>query len=122
LLGSFLGTFLSKPTEMTVLKSFYKNVRPWGWWKPVYLELKNEDESTQKNNKFWLDMFNCTIGVIWQSSMILMPIFFIIRDYQKTIFATLVFIIISIILKFTWLDRVEKIPNENTHKIEVSNS
>jgi Na+/proline symporter len=111
LAGCFLGTFLTKPTDMTVLKSFYENVRPWGFWKTVYLELKDENENLQKNNEFWLDMFNCTIGIIWQSSMILMPIFFIIRDYNKTILATLVFIIISVILKFTWLDKVRKLPD-----------
>ncbi|UJH90722.1 hypothetical protein LZ575_18455 [Antarcticibacterium sp. 1MA-6-2] len=33
LLGSFLGTFLTRPTDMKTLKLFYKNVRPWGFWK-----------------------------------------------------------------------------------------
>ena len=30
LIGSFIGTFSSEPTEMNTLKSFYKTVRPWG--------------------------------------------------------------------------------------------
>ena len=49
LFGSFLGTFLSDPTDMQTLKSFYKSVRPWGWWQPVYQELIKEGESIQKN-------------------------------------------------------------------------
>ena len=111
LLGSFLGTFLSKPTEFKVLKSFYYNVRPWGWWNPIYDALKKEDESLQKNTEFWLDMVNCLIGIVWQSSMILMPIFLIVRDYPKMISSTIVFIITTVILKFTWLDRVKNISN-----------
>ena len=111
LLGSFLGTFLSKPTEIKVLKSFYYNVRPWGWWNPIYDALKKEDESLQKNTEFWLDMVNCLIGIVWQSSMILMPIFLIVRDYPKMISSTIVFIITTVILKFTWLDRVKNISN-----------
>jgi len=111
LLGSFLGTFLSKPTDIKVLKSFYYNVRPWGWWDPVFETLKKEDDNLQKNTDFWLDMMNCLIGIIWQSSMILMPIFLIVRDYPKTISTTIVFIITSVILKFTWLDRVKNISN-----------
>ena len=111
LLGSFLGTYLSEPTDIKVLKSFYYNVRPWGWWNPVYETLKKEDDSLQKNTDFWLDMMNSLIGIIWQSSMILMPIFLIVRDYPKTISTTVVFIITSLILKFTWLDRVKKISN-----------
>lgn len=111
LLGSFIGTFLTKPTDMKTLKSFYFNVKPWGWWKPVYLELKSEDQKFEKNNEFIMDMFNCFIGILWQSSMILMPIYLIFRDYEKTGIALLAFIISSFILKFTWLDRVRKIPN-----------
>ena len=109
LLGSFLGTYLSKPTDIKVLKSFYYNVRPWGWWNPVYETLKKEDDSLTKNTDFWLDMMNSLIGIVWQSSMILMPIFLIVRDYPKTISTTVVFVITSVILKFTWLDRVKKI-------------
>lgn len=111
LLGSFLGTFLTKPTDMIVLKSFYKDVRPWGWWKPVYKNLKEDDISITKNTDFWKDMLNCAIGIIWQSSMIVLPIFFVIRDYPKTLISLVVFLITSIILKFTWLDKVKKLPN-----------
>ena len=96
---------------MVTLKSFYKNVRPWGWWDPVYKELKGEDSSFTKNNDFWLDMFNVVIGIIWQSSMILLPIYFVFRDYPKTGIVFVVFAVTSLILKFTWLDRVRKIPN-----------
>ncbi|MDB2336241.1 Na+:solute symporter [Flavobacteriaceae bacterium] len=111
LTGSFLGTYLTKPTEMNTLKSFYKSVRPWGWWKPVYNELLKEDSNFQKNTDFWKDMLNCVIGIIWQSSMIVMPIYFVIRDYPKAIISLLVFVITSIILKFTWFDKVKKISN-----------
>ena len=111
LLGSFLGTYLSAPTNMEVLKSFYKNVRPWGFWKPVLNELKKDDITAEKNSDFWLDMGNCAIGIIWQSSMIVLPIYLMIRDYPKTLIALAIFIITSIILKFIWLDRVRKIPN-----------
>ncbi|MEO5789983.1 sodium:solute symporter family protein [Gelidibacter sp.] len=111
LLGSFLGTYLSKPTDMNVLKSFYANVHPWGFWKPVLKELKKENHPIEKNSEFWSDMFNCVIGIVWQSSMIVLPIYFIIRDYPKAFISLGVFLLTSIILKFTWLDKVRKIPN-----------
>lgn len=109
ILGCLLGTYLSKPTDMEVLKSFYSNVRPWGFWTPVYKQLKAEDQSFQKNNDFYLDMMNCVIGIVWQSSMILLPIYFIIRDYPKALVALAVFLVTTTVLKFTWLDRVRKI-------------
>lgn len=109
--GSFLGTFFTKPTDMITLKSFYKNVRPWGWWHPVYIELKKDDDTVKKNSSFGLDMFNSGIGIIWQSSMIVLPIYFIIRDYPKAWISLAVFLITSLVLKFTWFDQVRKISN-----------
>jgi len=111
LLGSFLGTFLTKPTDMKVLKSFYSSVKPWGLWKPVLKELQKEDANIEKNKDFWYDMMNCGIGIIWQSSMIVLPIYFLIRDYPKTLIALSIFIITSVVLKFTWLDKVKKYKN-----------
>ena len=111
LLGSFLGTYLSKPTDMKVLKSFYSTVHPWGWWKPVLEQLNKEGETIKRNNEFWVDMLNCGIGIIWQSSMIVLPIYFMVRDYPKSLIALAVFALTSIILKYTWLDKVRKIPN-----------
>lgn len=112
LLGSFLGTFLTKPTDMKTLKSFYKNVHPWGFWKPVRDNFMSE--KVEKNNQFWLDISNCVIGIIWQSSMILLPIFLVVRDYNKMWMSVAVFVVTAIILKFTWLDKVKKLKyNDN---------
>ena len=111
LLGSFLGTYFTRPTSMEVLKSFYSNVHPWGFWKPVWKELKKEGSAIETNSDFWYDMLNCAIGIVWQSSMIVLPIYFIIRDYPKGWIALAVFLVTSVILKFTWLDKVRKIPN-----------
>ncbi|MEP1488798.1 MAG: sodium:solute symporter family protein [Algibacter sp.] len=108
LLGSFLGTLLTPATNMSTLKEFYFNVRPWGFWNPVYKALKIENNTITKNKNFAGDMLNCVIGVIWQSSMILLPIYFMIRDHQKTLISLFVFLITSIILKYTWLDKVKK--------------
>ncbi|MBE7640663.1 sodium:solute symporter [Salegentibacter sp. BLCTC] len=111
LLGSFLGTYFTAPTSMDTLKSFYKNVRPWGLWKPVLKELQAENAKIKGNKDFGIDMLNCLVGIIWQSTMILMPIFFVVRDYPKMGASFLVFLLSSLILKFTWLDKIRKYKN-----------
>ncbi|MBI6115503.1 sodium:solute symporter family protein [Salegentibacter maritimus] len=111
LLGSFLGTYFTAPTSMDTLKSFYKNVRPWGLWKPVLKELQAENVKIKGNKDFGIDMLNCLVGIIWQSTMILMPIFFVVRDYPKMGASFLVFLLSSLILKFTWLDKIRKYKN-----------
>ncbi|WP_372937187.1 sodium:solute symporter family protein [Seonamhaeicola sp.] len=110
--GSFLGTWFTPATSMKTLKAFYKNVRPWGWWNPVFQALKEDDKNISKNNNFGMDMLNCAIGIVWQSSMILLPIYFMIRDYPKMWITLIIFIITSIILKFTWLDKVRNLSEE----------
>ena len=112
LLGSFLGTWLTPPTNSTTLKAFYINVRPWGWWKPVREMMQQEGNPVEKNNDLGIDMFNCIIGIIWQSSMILMPVYLVVRDYYQVFVWLAVFIITSVILKFTWLDKVKKMDLE----------
>ncbi|XCF05961.1 sodium:solute symporter family protein [Tamlana crocina] len=111
LLGAFLGTYLTPATDMKTLKSFYTNVRPWGWWNPVFKRIKETNPVFKKNKDFPIDMFNCIIGIIWQSSMILLPIYFMVRDYTNMFCVLVLFAVTSVILKFTWLDKVRKYKN-----------
>jgi len=120
--GSFLGTFLTPATSMDTLKLFYKNVRPWGWWDPVYRALQKQDENITKNTDFRMDMINCVIGIIWQSSMILLPIYLMIRDYPKMLISLLIFIVSSVVLKFTWLDKARKLSDNKDITILKTNS
>ena len=109
LLGSLLGTLLTPATDMQTLKEFYKNVRPWGWWSTIYKSLKKTDKSLEENTDFLKDMGNCIIGIVWQSSMILIPIYLIIRDYIGFFTGVIIFLITSIVLKYTWLDKVKRL-------------
>lgn len=109
LLGSLLGTLLTPATDLKTLKAFYKNVRPWGCWDFIANLLKKEEPTLQKNTQFFKDMMNCLIGIIWQSAMILMPIYFMIRSYMEFLIATFIFISTSVILKYTWLDAIKKL-------------
>jgi Na+/proline symporter len=105
-LGSLLGTWLSKPDEESVLKSFYHSVNPWGWWKPVRDKVLAEDPGFIPNKSFWHDMINVIIGIVWQMTLILMPVFLVIREWREMIISIAVFVITSVILKFRWLDKL----------------
>ena len=75
ILGCLLGAYLTPPDDIKVLKSFYKNVRPWGFWKPILLEVQNDDPTFQPNRSFGIDMLNVVIGIIWQMALVVWPIF-----------------------------------------------
>jgi len=107
-LGSVLGCLLTPPDDMEVLKSFYRSVRPWGYWKPVLEEIRKDDPAFEPNNNFKRDMFNTMIGAIWQMSLIVMPVYLVLRDMKNMIIAIAVIITTSIILKYNWYDKLEE--------------
>ncbi len=106
-LGSVVGCLLTRPDDMEVLKSFYRSVRPWGYWKPVLNEIRKEDPDFEPNKNFKRDMFNTVIGSVWQMSLILVPVYLVLRDMRSMILTIAVIIATSIILKYNWYDKLE---------------
>ena len=107
LAGSIAGTYLTPPTEKEVLKSFYKNVRPWGFWKPIEQEVKAEDPQFQPNRRFKLDMFNVGIGIIGQCCLTLIPIYLVLWMKLPLLITIAILIVILLVLKRTWWDKLE---------------
>ena len=104
--GCLLGTLLTKPEDDEVLKTFYRRVRPWGFWGPIVAKVLAEDPSFQINRDFWRDSFNIVVGVCWQISLVALPIYIVIRKISAAICAAIVIAITSVILKRSWYDRL----------------
>jgi len=109
LIGCFLGTYLKPPTSDEVLDSFYKNVRPWGFWKPVKERVLALDPTFKPNTNFKADMLNIVIGIVWQTAIIAIPVFVVLRQWWPAALAIAITAITTSILKFTWWD---KLPND----------
>lgn len=105
-LGCLLGTFLTKPDDEKVLKSFYASVKPWGFWKPVDRLVKKDDPGFMENRGFKRDLFNTLVGIIWQMTLVVMPIYLVIRELKNLWIALGIFLVSTIILKRTWYDRI----------------
>ncbi len=112
--GSIIGTYLSPPTERKVLKAFYKNVRPWGFWKPVAIEVMAEDPGFVPNKRFKLDMFNVVLGIIGQCCLTLIPMYLVLWMKIPLIISASILAIIILILKKTWWDKLEDEPGTST--------
>ncbi len=50
--AAIIGTFTKPPTDEETLKSFYKNVKPWGFWKPIHDKVVAEDPSFERNKDY----------------------------------------------------------------------
>jgi Na+/proline symporter len=114
LAGCLLGTLLTKPEDDEVLKAFYRRVRPWGFWGPILAKVQAEDPSFQPNPDFVRDMFNVVVGIAWQTSLIALPIYVVIRRYDIAMIALAVVVVTSVALKFVWYDHLTDMYTEKT--------
>jgi Na+/proline symporter len=105
--GCIIGTYTAPPTDVIVLKSFYKTVKPWGFWKPIRDLVVLEDPNFKENKDFKLDLFNVVIGVIAQLCLTILPMYLITGMFESLWITISILAVIIFILKRTWWNRLE---------------
>jgi Na+/proline symporter len=108
LVGCFAGTLLTKPEDDEVLKDFYRRVRPWGLWGPIYRKVLAEDPGFKRNKDFMRDMFNVAVGIVWQVALVVLPMYIVIWELKRAAITLAIVLVTSAILKFTWYDHLER--------------
>jgi hypothetical protein len=106
LIGCLLGTLLTKPESDEVLIDFYRRVRPWGFWGPVLKKVLAEDPNFKRNKDFFRDMFNIAVGIVWQISLVALPLYVVIQEWDRVAIAAGVILVTSLILKLTWYNHL----------------
>jgi SSS family solute:Na+ symporter len=105
--GCLIGTYTAPPTEITVLKQFYRTVKPWGFWKPVHELVKEDDPGFEANHRFKLDMFNVVLGIIAQLCLTILPMYLVLWLKLPLLITVVVLTVIIMILKKTWWNKLE---------------
>ena len=108
LIGCFSGTYMSPPEDEEVLKNFYKKTKPWGFWKPIRDKVLQEEPGFQPNRDFYRDLFNIIVGIVWQMTMVVAPIYLLIRQTKELAISMLLFLVCSWLLKKYWWDKLEQ--------------
>ncbi|OMP31940.1 sodium:solute symporter family protein [Mangrovimonas sp. DI 80] len=108
LIGCIIGTYSAPPTDEEVLKTFYKNVRPWGFWKPIHDKLEAEIPGFKKNTDFGRDMFNVLIGTIAQTVLVILPMYLIFRQTLPIYISIAILIVCVFLLKKYWWNNLEE--------------
>ncbi len=117
LAGCLAGTLLTQPEEDEVLKDFYRRVRPWGFWEPILAKVRAEDPTFERNQDFGRDMFNVAVGIVWQVSLVALPIYLVIQKFSSALVTAAIIAVTSIVLKFTWYDHLKALES-----VEQSNA
>jgi solute:Na+ symporter, SSS family len=106
LLACIIGSLLSPATELDVLKNFYRQVKPWGFWKPVEQLVIKENSDFVVNSDFKKDMFNVLIGIIAQTSISVLPIFMVLLMPKQVLLSAVVLFICCGILYISWYKKL----------------
>lgn len=101
------ASLLSAPESDEILKKFYRQVRPWGLWKPVHEKVLRENPAFAADNSFWRDMGNVAVGIVWQLSLVLVPVYLVIHEINALLTSAAVLLVTSVLLKKLWYDRLE---------------
>jgi len=108
LIGCVAGTLWTKPEEDEIVMDFYRRVRPWGFWGPVRRKVQALDPAFEPNRDFGRDMFNVVVGIVWQVSLVALPIYIVIREFDRVAITAAIVLVTSIVLKITWYNHLEK--------------
>ena len=106
-IASVAVSLATPPESPEILESFYRSVRPWGFWGPVRRSIAQKDPSFPTQSSFGRDTMNCALGIVWQTTFVTTPIYFMLREYQAMAVSIALLLGLSALLKFTWYDRLE---------------
>ncbi len=107
LVVSIFASFLTQPDDIAVLKTFYRTVRPWGWWKPIHQLVVKESPQFKRNTAFKRDMLNAFVGIVWQLTLVLVPVYLVMKQWKNLAFSLTVLVLTSLFLKFNWYNKLE---------------
>lgn len=107
LTGAIGGSLLTSPDDERVLLAFYQKVRPWGWWGPIKQSLLQQSPEFKSNQNFSRDLANIIVGIIWQLSLVVLPIYLVIREFIPMGIAFVIMLLTTYVLKKNWYDKLE---------------
>jgi Na+/proline symporter len=103
-------SYLTAKQSLKTLQHFYSTTRPWGFWGPVKDKVMEVDSAFRPNKNIGLDAFNVIVGIVWQMSMIIMPIYLVLKEKGMFGMWAATWLACSVTLAFTWY---KKLPAED---------
>jgi Na+/proline symporter len=107
LIGMVIGTYVSKPTDESVLYEFYKRTRPFGFWAPIKKKIKSEtmDKINTENRR---DILSTFFAVPWQVVLFLTGMAVIFKRWDEFFWLVIILAALSTGLYFNWFRHLSK--------------
>lgn len=81
LIGTVIGTYLTKPTDRQVLEKFYHETRPFGIWGKLKRTLP-DDVRRQMTKEHRNDILAVPFVMTWQVTLYLIPMLIIVQNFR----------------------------------------
>ena len=103
LIATIGGSLLTRPVDESTLVSFYKTVRPFGWWRPIRLLADlSEEELSLKSESVSVALLNALLGMIAVTGYYLFPMYLVGHWYAHAFICLTVGLVATAILAKTW--------------------
>ena len=105
LISSVSASLFSRPTDMQVLKDFYRRIQPAGRWGPVKQVVLNEDPQFQ-HESFRMDLLSGLVATVGFHSLYLISTYICTKQWKAVGISLMIMIVSAVILYFTWYLRL----------------
>jgi hypothetical protein len=105
IIGSVIGTYITKPTDSAILENFYKKTRPFGAWGPLKNAFGSEFRAATKREHFY-DIISIPFAFGWLISILFMSMQAMLRQWRALGYTSILFAISMIGLYFFWFTKL----------------
>ena len=70
-------------------------------------KINSTDKTIKRNNNFLNDLLNIVVGMIWQISLVLIPIYLLVYKYSDFFFSLIIATITTLFLKKNWYEKLD---------------
>jgi hypothetical protein len=105
LIGSVVGSYLTRPADPAVVENFYKKTRPFGLWEPFKKTLAPDVRETMEKEHFW-DIAALPFALLWLVTIMLMPMQAMVGNWTALWITLPMFAVALAGLYHTWYKRL----------------
>jgi len=103
LIACIAATMLTPPVHADILASFYANVRPFGFWRPVRAHAPlTPEQLADTSESAWRAVLNTALGMVAILGCFLFPMYLVGHWHVRALVCVSVALVASIALAFTW--------------------
>lgn len=112
LAGSVLGTYLTPPTDRSVMEHFYRTTRPFGLWGPLKNLLSPEQRTAMKREHL-NDLMALPFTLGWMVSLFLLPMELMVGNFYAGGVTLAVFLVCLAGMYKFWYKNLPAVPQGN---------